>query len=119
MAKVLLLEDIHAVRLALSLTVEMFGHECIAPETPEHFERFLDEVDLVISDLTMPFVSGEQVIERTRQLKPDMPILILTGNVENADQPVERLKQLGASDVAFKPVDIDELKAAMAPFLPH
>jgi len=119
MAKVLLLEDIHAVRLALSLTVEMFGHECIAPETPEHFERFLDEVDLVISDLTMPFVSGEQVIERTRQLKPDLPILMLTGNIENADQLVERLKQLGASDVAFKPVDIDELKAAMAPLLPH
>jgi hypothetical protein len=37
----------------------------------------------------------------------------------NADQLVERLKQLGVSDVAFKPVDTDELKAAMAPLLPH
>ena len=37
----------------------------------------------------------------------------------NAGQLVERLKQLGVSDVAFKPVDTDELKAAMAPFLPH
>lgn len=119
MAKVLLLEDIDAVRFALSLTVEMFGHECIAPETSEHFERFLDEVDLVISDLTMPIVSGEQVIERTRRLKPDLPILMLTGNTENADQLVEHLKQLGASDVAFKPVDTDELKAAMAQLLPH
>lgn len=38
-----------------------------------------DDIDLIISDMKMPGISGMEFISRTKQLKPEIPCIILSG----------------------------------------
>jgi DNA-binding NtrC family response regulator len=71
----------------------------------EHFEA--DGADLIITDLSMPEMTGLELLEAIRKKDQDVPVIIITGfsTVENA---IEAMR-LGASDFIKKPYDIDEL----------
>jgi DNA-binding NtrC family response regulator len=71
----------------------------------EHFEAV--GADLVISDLSMPEMTGLELLAAIRKKDQDIPVIIITGysTVENA---IEAMR-LGASDFIKKPYDIDEL----------
>jgi DNA-binding NtrC family response regulator len=60
--------------------------------------------DAVILDLQMPEIDGLQALQRLKTIKPDLPIILLTGHATVA-KGVEAMK-LGAVDVMEKPVDI-------------
>ncbi len=64
-------------------------------------------LDLVLSDLRMPDGTGLDLLDRARQLVPDLPVILMTafGTVSTA---VEAMKR-GAADYLTKPVDLDEL----------
>ncbi len=96
--RILLVDDEDAVRFvgshmlrSFGLTVEtaVNGAEAIA-----RFERSAD-FDLVMLDLTMPGIPGEDVLRRLRALKPTLPVLLMSGFTEQEvtqrfgpDQPV-------------------------------
>jgi DNA-binding response OmpR family regulator len=68
-----------------------------------------DEVDLVVLDLMLPKLSGEQVLERLRARRPDVPVIILTAR----DAVEDRVRNLnaGADDYVTKPFSFAELLA--------
>ena len=68
-------------------------------------------VDLVISDVYMPGLTGEQVVERIAREHPDLPVILLTGrgDVKSA----VRAMRLGAFDYVLKPPAEDELRFAV------
>jgi DNA-binding response OmpR family regulator len=68
-----------------------------------------DEVDLVVLDLMLPKLSGEQVLERLRSRRPDVPVIILTAR----DAVEDRVRNLnaGADDYVTKPFSFAELLA--------
>jgi DNA-binding response OmpR family regulator len=68
-----------------------------------------DEVDLVILDLMLPGLSGEQVLERVRASRPEVPVIILTAR----DAIEDRVRNLnnGADDYVTKPFSFAELLA--------
>jgi CheY-like chemotaxis protein len=71
--------------------------------------------DGIILDLVMPGCSGWQVME---QLKADpqmacIPVVVTTGKTMRSKQEIVRLKQL-ATDVLFKPFELDDLFASLA-----
>ncbi len=62
-----------------------------------------DPVDVVVSDLCMPGLSGEAVVEAVRRNHPDIPVIVVTGH---GDIPsAVRAMKLGAFDFITKPVD--------------
>jgi len=63
------------------------------------------DIDLVISDLKMPGVSGEELLKKTRDMYANLPVIILTGHgtVENA---VQAMKD-GAYDFLTKPINLE------------
>jgi DNA-binding response OmpR family regulator len=67
------------------------------------------DYDLMIVDLHLPKVSGEELIVRIRELKLTVPILVLTAN-DNTDTKVLMLNT-GADDYLTKPFALDELLA--------
>ncbi|HEX7394835.1 MAG TPA: PAS domain S-box protein [Anaerolineaceae bacterium] len=71
-------------------------------ETRDAFLQALDDFqpNLIISDYAMPEFDGMQALELTRQLKSDIPFIILTGSM-NEDTAVECIKA-GASDYVIK-----------------
>ncbi len=66
-----------------------------------------EPADLVLSDLTMPGLSGLQLLERVRREHPRTDFILLTAHA-SVDSAVEALR-MGASDYLRKPIHADEL----------
>ena len=71
-------------------------------------------VDLVLSDINMPGMSGFEVLEKFKELAPDSPIpfIFLTGLGDRDDEIAGRM--LGADDYVRKPVDFEILQTIIA-----
>ncbi len=117
---VLLVEDDEATRLAMAswLTLEGFlvltaasGHEAAS-----HLEQPLEPIDVAVLDIGLPDVDGIALCERLRQMYPAMPVVVCSGQAEPSE--VARLVELGASRYFRKPVEPDELLAAVESSLP-
>jgi DNA-binding NtrC family response regulator len=95
------------------------SYSCKVFQDPEAALLFFksDRVDLVISDLRMPKMTGIELLRAIRQLDEKIPFIIITGyaDVENA---IEAMR-LGASDFIKKPFDMDELRLQIEKTLQH
>ncbi|PKN42021.1 MAG: sigma-54-dependent Fis family transcriptional regulator [Deltaproteobacteria bacterium HGW-Deltaproteobacteria-18] len=70
-----------------------------------------EPLDMIISDVRMPGESGLDLLRRVRARKPELPFLLVTAYAD-VREAVDALK-LGAVDYLAKPVDLDELLAAV------
>lgn len=68
-----------------------------------------DDVDLVILDLMLPRLTGEEVLRRLRQRRPEVPVIVLTAR-DAVDDRVRNLNA-GADDYVTKPFSFAELLA--------
>lgn len=75
------------------------------------------DVDLVLTDLAMPAVSGAKLIEILRARRPRLPILVLTG--ADTDQSLPEPLRGVVNGIVAKPCDADTLLAAVAKALGH
>lgn len=65
------------------------------------------QFDLVITDQTMPNITGVELAEKLLQLKPGLPIIICTGYSSKVDKV--KAKQIGISEFASKPLNSGEI----------
>lgn len=65
----------------------------------------------VLLDINMPMMNGFETLNRIRELRPDIPVLMLTAE-DNATKVMEAIK-LGATDYLTKPVDPQRLQVAL------
>ncbi len=75
------------------------------------------EIDLIITDLNMPEVGGEQLIRYASEHYPNLPILVITG-YPSIDSAVSVMK-MGALEYLIKPFTFDELEFALNSILPE
>ena len=113
--RVLLIDD---DRVLLSVTREILmrlGYAVDAHAEPEQalaaFQADPAVWDLVITDRSMPRMTGEELVGGLKEIRPDVPVLMLSGFVSSED--VERLTALGIGSVVGKPVLPDELALAV------
>ncbi len=107
--RLLIVDDMEAMRLALEDSLRLHGYEVISAASGEEALRLLrsQRFDLLLTDQAMPGLSGIELAEATARIHPDVPIVLLTGHtdVELAKSSLQR----GASDYVTKPVNIREL----------
>jgi len=65
------------------------------------------EFDVVILDVMMPEMNGIETLRRIKAIKPNLPVIILTGHA-NSQTMIEGM-DIGAFDFLLKPVGTDEL----------
>ncbi len=70
-----------------------------------------DRPDVMVLDLKMPGMHGVEVLRRTKELAPEVEVIILTGHGSNND--MQECMALGAFAYMNKPVDIEELSATI------
>ncbi len=108
-AHILIIDDEKNYLLVLQTLLEDEGYTVTAINDPETALTFLDEseVDVIVTDMKMPKVSGEEVLKRVKREWPYIPVLIMTafGTIESA---VDVMKY-GAFDYITKPFSNDEL----------
>lgn len=109
--KLLLVEDDDALRDAVSLTLEMAGHDVTAVDGGPAALEALDQgvFSLVLSDLKMSPMDGLTLLERIRARLPQLPVMLMTafGDVEKAVAAMRG----GACDFLLKPFEPDTLIA--------
>jgi len=110
-ARILIVEDERAIRLALSGLLRREGHEVLEAESGEQALARLesDTVDFVLTDLALgEGASGMDVLRRCREIQAETPVVMITAH-GNEKIAVEAMK-LGADDYVPKPFDNDEIR---------
>jgi len=106
---ILVVDDERNIREGLAKLLEMEGHQAIAAADGQEALSVLGrgDVDLVVTDLKMPNLPGEELLRRAQASTPGLPVIILTGHgtIESA---VQAMKE-GAYDYLTKPVDMQRL----------
>jgi two-component system, OmpR family, phosphate regulon sensor histidine kinase PhoR len=111
--KVLLVDDERRFRETARRLLQGKGFEVIPAENGKvALERLSGmPVDLILLDLKMPVMGGEEFLKAVRHLHPDIPVIIMTGH-GTLDTAVTCMKK-GAYDFVTKPFEIDELILTM------
>ena len=110
MSKILIVEDDNDINGMINVALSKEGYECVSAYSgTEGLLRLEHEdYDLVILDLMLPGIEGNEVLKRTRE-KKNIPFIVLSAKDE-LDTKVELLT-LGANDYMTKPFEIKELLA--------
>ncbi|RMG44193.1 MAG: PAS domain S-box protein [Acidobacteria bacterium] len=112
---ILYVEDQEDVARVVRKMLERQGHEVVpasdGPEALETFRRARDRFDLVITDQTMPSMSGIALARELLGIRPDLPIVLLTGYGERLT--ADDARAAGIREVVKKPVLRAELAAAV------
>lgn len=107
--RILVVDDEKNIRSGLIQSLEMDGYEVEEAEDGQHALKTMlrMEIDLVISDLRMPKLSGSELLTKLSASYPTVPVIILTGHgtVDNAVQAMRN----GAYDFLTKPVNLEHL----------
>jgi CheY-like chemotaxis protein len=67
------------------------------------FRSYPDKFDLIITDMTMPKMTGEKLVKEILNIRIDIPIILCTGFSEKIDE--KKAKEIGAADYIEKPLD--------------
>jgi len=108
-AQILIVEDKDSLRTMLRHALERQGHAVIEARDQAEAMRMLQQAQpaLVLSDLRLPEGDGFGVLRASKEIDPDVPVIVMTayGSIEDA---VTAMKE-GALDFLAKPVDPDHL----------
>jgi excisionase family DNA binding protein len=112
--RILVVDDEASIRDLLAKTLALADYDVdLAPDGRTALERLrMTPYDLLITDLKMPGVDGLTVIREGRRLRPDIPIVIITGYSTEASA-IEAVN-LGVSGYLTKPFRVPRVLAAAA-----
>jgi CheY-like chemotaxis protein len=77
----------------------------IASEADLIFERNLAEIDLLLSDVQMPSLTGSELTIRLRKRNPRLPVVFMSGSAENSGLPGTLQKPFKMADLCSKVSD--------------
>lgn len=112
MANVLVLEDMDAFRRLLTYVLSSAGHTVTESCNGEIVYEVgaLDETDVMITDLNMPWVNGIEAILEARKANPGLKVIAMSGGSLNlANDYLMGCLKLGACSVLHKPFEPDEM----------
>ncbi len=88
-ARVLIVDDEKSMRDLLSITLEKEGYDVSVAAGGEPAIEMLhrDSVDVVITDLRMSKVDGQQVLRAAKEISPDTTVIMITRSISMAGSP--------------------------------
>jgi PAS domain S-box-containing protein len=113
--RILVVDDEEQIAMLMEQLLTSLGYHVTALQNShdalELFGRDPTAYDAVITDMTMPGMTGKDLAARMLSVRPDLPIIICTGFSENIDQ--DSAQALGCRAFVMKPVMIDELSRTL------
>lgn len=119
--KILLVDDEEDLTATLVERLDIRGFKAVAVQTGEEaLEQIRDNnFDVVVLDIKLKGEDGVDVMKRIKQIKVDLPVILLTGHMSK--EASEEGLEAGAIDYIIKPIDIEDLilklREAVAAFL--
>jgi len=109
--RILVVDDERSMRELLTIVLRREGHHVLLADTGEVALATLERetIDVLISDIRMPGMSGVDLLRAAKRLDPDIVGIMITA-FASTETAVEALR-LGAYDYITKPFDVEELRA--------
>jgi len=109
--RILFIDDEKSIAMFGGSMLERLGYQVKTETDPiramEVFASNPGQFDLVITDMTMPGITGDRLIRRVLQIRPDMKTILCTGYSQGIDE--ERAYTISAKAYALKPLDRKQL----------
>jgi len=107
--RVLVVDDEAGLRTTLAANLELDGFEVVeADSAVAALARAREQAfDVVVTDIRMPGMSGVDLFRQLRQLRPGMPVLLMTGFT--AEEVIRDALREGVHMVVAKPFDVERL----------
>jgi CheY-like chemotaxis protein len=119
--RILIVDDEESVVDIGRRRLERLGYQVEARTNPidalELFRTDPDQFDLVITDMTMPHITGDKLVKEILKIRPDMPTVLCTGFSEKINE--ERAKEIGIRQYIEKPFDKGKLSRLVREVLDH
>lgn len=111
--RILVVEDEESIRRFLGNALKQLGHHArLTSDGPSALAVFDEEMpDVVITDLGLPGLSGEEVARQIAERSPQTPVILLTGWADQIES--ERKTFAGVTCVLGKPVSLGKLTATL------
>ena len=113
--RILLVDDeAQIVRMVQQMLESLGYHVTVRTSSLDAFEVFCtqpDKFDLVITDQTMPNITGTELAHKLMGIRPDIPIILCTGFSEVITE--EKAKAIGIREYVMKPVVKREMASAI------
>jgi DNA-binding NtrC family response regulator len=114
MEKILVIDDEKSILDLLSVVLRKEGYSVLTSLSASKAIELInkEDLDLVLTDIKLPEMSGMDILKYVKEKKPDIPVIMITayGTIKQA---VEAFKE-GAIDYVVKPFDMEELKIIVA-----
>jgi CheY-like chemotaxis protein len=112
---ILVVDDEKEIRETCRMMLSHLGYTITTTGNPQEVLSLLKGavpgIDLVITDQTMPKMTGNQLAGEIRRLHPDIPVILCTGYSDRLNSDTAR--EAGACDLLMKPVDLRRLSTAV------
>ncbi|MFP4053560.1 MAG: response regulator [Phycisphaerae bacterium] len=112
----LIVDDEEMIRNFAARILKSMGHKTLTAADGEdavrQFADHHDVIDLVLLDMVMPKMNGEQVFARLREIDPEVKVLIWSGYSQNGS--ADLLLSEGACGFISKPFELDQLQQEVA-----
>ena len=119
--RILVADDEPAARVLSKRVLSEAGFEVITVQSGfECLERFRKQphgFDLILLDLSMPFMDGEETFRRLSTINPNVAVLLSTGFLTQAQERIDRMQAAGLAGSIRKPHRPDELIARVQAIL--
>ena len=114
-ARILFVDDEEGVITSGRGILEQLGYDVVpttsAGEALELFTAHPESFDLVLTDMTMPKMTGLELAEELCRVRPDIPIVLCTGF--SLGLSPQRIREAGIREMVMKPMVASELSAAV------
>ena len=121
--RILVVDDEPAARILAQRLFSEAGFDVVTTSSGfdclKEFRKQPRRFDLVLLDLSMPFMDGEETFRRLRAIDPAVVVLLSTGFLGQAQNRVDRMLAGGLAGVIRKPHRPDELLAQVHAILEH
>ncbi len=108
---VLIIDDEELARSTAARILQRHGYQVVEASGGQEGVRILsesgEEIKAVLLDLIMPGLSGRQTLERLRDVRPDVPVVLISGHsAELIDTELQRLRVSDSVQKPYRPVEL-------------
>jgi two-component system, chemotaxis family, chemotaxis protein CheY len=112
-AKILVVDDSGLARRLVRKILEELGHEVEeVSDGTQALERYvLNHHDAVVLDLLMHGMYGMEVLQKLKELNPELPVIVVTADIQRTTR--DQVKEAGAVAMVNKPVTKEQLSEVL------
>ena len=116
---VLLVDDDPALTILMERVLVRLDYKVVTFNRPrralEYFKAHPEDIAALITDLSMPEMSGADLVRATREIYPQLPVILMTGYIRAEDQLAA--EELGIQALLLKPGSLEEMSRLLAEVL--